>query len=184
MEIRIKNMVCDRCITVVQNIFSKNNIKVKNIDLGVAFLIDELSDDIIELLKNDLKAEGFEVLNSKSEILIGQVKAEAIKYINDLTFNKPTFSIFLSKNLGQDYKVISQLFAENEGHSIVKYLTSLKIEKVKELLEYDEYSIAQIADMLGYSSPAYLTKQFKEVTGLNPSAYKNQLTPRVSLDKL
>jgi YesN/AraC family two-component response regulator len=98
---------------------------------------------------------------------------------------KTKFSEHISKKLHHDYNYLSNLFSEVEGTTIEKYFISQKIEKVKELLKYDELSLSQIADRLCYSSVAYLSNQFKKETGLTPSYYKNSAQKkRIPIDKI
>lgn len=169
----IKNMVCNRCIMVVQNELEKLGIVSKNIKLGEVTLEEELPDTKKKLLNKTLTALGFELIDDKKSRIIEQIKNVIIDLVhyqdNDA---KTNLSDLLRKKLNHDYNHLSNLFSEVEGTTIEKYFISQKIEKVKELLVYDELSLSEIAFRLNYSSVAYLSNQFKKVTGLTPSYFK------------
>jgi len=169
----IKNMVCDRCIMVVQSELKKLDIQTENVTLGTVALKQELSDDQIKILNENLLARGFEVIDDKKSQIIEGIKnviIELVHYQDSETKNN--LSDILSNKLQHDYNYLSNLFSEVESTTIEKYFIAQKIEKVKELLGYDELSLSEIADSLNYSSVAYLSNQFKKVTGLTPSQFK------------
>ncbi|MGA6118360.1 helix-turn-helix domain-containing protein [Sphingobacterium anhuiense] len=169
----IKNMVCDRCIMVVQSELKKLDISAENVTLGKVALKQELSDDQIKMLNENLLARGFEVIDDKKSQIIEGIKnviIELVHYQDSETKNN--LSDILSNKLQHDYNYLSNLFSEVESTTIEKYFIAQKIEKVKELLGYDELSLSEIADSLNYSSVAYLSNQFKKVTGLTPSQFK------------
>ncbi|MBB2949394.1 MULTISPECIES: AraC family transcriptional regulator [Sphingobacterium] len=169
----IKNMVCDRCIMVVQSELKKLDIQTENVTLGKVALKQELSDDQIKMLNENLLARGFEVIDDKKSQIIEGIKnviIELVHYQDSETKNN--LSDILSNKLQHDYNYLSNLFSEVESTTIEKYFIAQKIEKVKELLGYDELSLSEIADSLNYSSVAYLSNQFKKVTGLTPSQFK------------
>jgi len=169
----IKNMVCDRCIMVVQSELKKLDIPTENVTLGKVALKQELSDDQIKMLNENLLARGFEVIDDKKSQIIEGIKnviIELVHYQDSETKNN--LSDILSNKLQHDYNYLSNLFSEVESTTIEKYFIAQKIEKVKELLGYDELSLSEIADSLNYSSVAYLSNQFKKVTGLTPSQFK------------
>ncbi len=169
----IKNMVCDRCIMVVQSELKKLDIQTENVTLGTVALKQELSDDQIKMLNENLLARGFEVIDDKKSQIIEGIKnviIELVHYQDSETKNN--LSDILSNKLQHDYNYLSNLFSEVESTTIEKYFIAQKIEKVKELLGYDELSLSEIADSLNYSSVAYLSNQFKKVTGLTPSQFK------------
>jgi YesN/AraC family two-component response regulator len=179
-------MVCNRCIMVVQNEMDKLGLKVKNITLGVVSLEKELSAEEKKQLVNVLIPLGFEVIDDKKSRSIEKIKNVIIKLVhhqdNDL---KSNLSEILSKELHHDYNYLSNLFSEVEGTTIEKYFIAQRIEKVKELLVYDELSLSEIALRLNYSSVAYLSNQFKKVTGLTPSHFKQvKEHKRKPLDKV
>lgn len=166
-------MVCNRCIMVVQNELDKLNLDVKNIKLGEVTLGKEPTLEEKNKLEEELIRLGFEVIDDKKSRIIEKVKNVIIELVhhqdND---SKTNLSHLLSSKLHHDYNYLSNLFSEVEGITIEKYFIAQKIEKVKELLVYDELSLSEIAFRLNYSSVAYLSNQFKKVTGLTPSYFK------------
>ncbi|MBX3162984.1 MAG: helix-turn-helix transcriptional regulator [Bacteroidetes bacterium] len=169
----IKNMVCNRCIMVVQNELDKLGLEVKNIKLGEVNLDKELTSEQKDKLDNALIPLGFEVIDDKKSRIIEKIKniiIDLVHYQNN--DSKINLSEVLSNQLHHDYNYLSNLFSEVEGTTIEKYFIAQKIEKVKELLVYDELSLSEIASRLNYSSVAYLSNQFKKVTGLTPSHFK------------
>lgn len=182
----IKNMVCHRCIMVVQNELDKLGIHATNVKLGEAQLEKELSDEEKNKLEKSLTQLGFELIDDKKSRIIEKIKTVIINLVhhqdND---NKTNLSDLLSKELHHDYHYLSNLFSEVEGTTIEKYFIAQKIEKVKELLVYDELSLSEIAFQLNYSSVAHLSNQFKKVTGLTPSHFKQiREDKRKPLDKV
>lgn len=169
----IKNMVCDRCIMVIQNELDKLGIATNNIKLGEISLKKELDTKEREALINALHPLGFQLIDDKKSQTIEKIKTVIIDLVhyqdND---NKNNLSVVLSDALHNDYNYLSNLFSEIEGTTIEKYFIAQKIEKVKELLVYDELSLSEIAHRMNYSSVAYLSNQFKKVTGLTPSHFK------------
>ncbi|MCZ2458434.1 MAG: AraC family transcriptional regulator [Chitinophagales bacterium] len=173
MKLFIKNMVCNRCIMVVQNELDKLGIKTKSVTLGEAILEKELTAEKRKQLEGSLNSLGFEIIDDKKSRTIEKIKKTIIEYVrggNDAPKNK--LSDVLSKELHHDYNYLSNLFSDVEGTTIEKYFIAQKIERVKELLVYKELSLSEIADQLNYSSVAYLSNQFKKVTGLTPSHFK------------
>ena len=174
MTLHIKNMVCLRCKMMVENELKKLDFDPLSIDLGEVVFKQNLSVADIDIIENALKKYGFEVITDKRSQVIEQIKTAAIDYIfeNDDTEQKPNFSDFLEKRLLKDYTYLSNLFSEMVGTTIEKHLINLKIERVKELLVYDEMTLSEIAFQLGYSNVAYLSNQFKKITGLTPTYFK------------
>lgn len=169
----IKNMVCNRCIMVVQNELDKLDIISKNIKLGEVTLEEELTDEQKKNLEATLDPLGFKLIDDKKARIIERIKNVIIDLVHHQDSEiKHNLSDILSSELHHDYNYLSNLFSEVEGTTIEKYFISQKIEKVKELLVYDELSLSEIAFRLNYSSVAYLSNQFKKVTGLTPSQFK------------
>lgn len=169
----IKNMVCDRCIMVVQNELNKLNLQPEDVTLGKVYVKQELSDDQIKTLNENLLAKGFELIDDKKSQIIEGIKNVIIDLVHyQDSETKNNLSDILSNKLQHDYNYLSNLFSEVERTTIEKYFIAQKIEKVKELLGYDELSLSEIADSMNYSSVAYLSNQFKKVTGLTPSQFK------------
>lgn len=169
----IKNMVCNRCIMVVQNELDKFGLDVKNIRLGEVILDKEPTTEEKDKLEKALILLGFELIDDRKSRIIEKIKNSIIDLVhyqdND---TKTNVSDVLSSKLHHDYNYLSNLFSEVEGTTIEKYFIAQKIEKVKELLVYDELSLSEIAFRLNYSSVGYLSNQFKKVTGLTPSYFK------------
>lgn len=182
----IKNMVCNRCIMVVQNELDKLGVNVKHIALGEVLLEKELTPEEKTNLDNVLIPLGFEVIDDKKSRTIEKIKNIIIDLVHRQdNETKNNLSDVLSKELHHDYNYLSNLFSEVEGTTIEKYLIAQKIERVKELLVYDELSLSEIAFRLNYSSVGYLSSQFKKVTGLTPSHFKQiKEEKRKPLDKV
>lgn len=173
MTLTIKNMVCNRCILVIQNELDKLGVGVKSIKLGEVILEKELTSDEKESLDKILLDLGFEIIDDKKSRIIEKIKNLIINLVHyQDSETKVNLSELLSNELHHDYNYLSNLFSEVEGTTIEKYFIAQKIEKVKELLVYDELSLSEIAFRLHYSSVAYLSNQFKKVTGLTPSHFK------------
>lgn len=182
----VKNMVCNRCIMVVQNELEKLGFEFTNIKLGEVTLTRELNLDERNSLEAVLIPLGFEVIDDKKSRIIEKIKNIIIDLVhhqdNDV---KNNLSDILGEKLNHDYNYLSNLFSEVEGTTIEKYFIAQKIEKIKELLVYDELSLSEIAIRLNYSSVAYLSNQFKKVTGLTPSHFKQiREEKRKPLDKV
>ncbi|MCK3683774.1 AraC family transcriptional regulator [Maribellus sp. YY47] len=173
MKINIKNMVCNRCIMVVSQIFKEAGIQTENMQLGTVTLKSELVPGKMEKINTRLKTVGFEIINDAKSRLIEKIKTISIEYVYQHNEEKKlNFSDYLVGKLNLDYPYLSSLFSSVEGTTIEKYLIHLKIERVKELLVYDEKTLSEIAWEMGYSSVAHLSGQFKKVTGFTPSYFK------------
>lgn len=182
----IKNMVCNRCIMVVQNELDKLGLDVKSIKLGEVVLGKEISAEQRMKLEEAFSPLGFEVIDDKKSRIIEKIKNTIIELVHHQENGaKTNLSDVLSSKLNHDYNYLSNLFSEVEGTTIEKYFIAQKIEKVKELLVYDELSLSEIAFRMNYSSVAYLSNQFKKVTGLTPSHFKQiREEKRKPLDKV
>jgi len=173
MDISIKNMVCNRCTMVVSQIFDEAKIEVAKVQLGKVETTENVSPDALEQLNIHLKSAGFEILNDSKSRLIENIKNITIEYVYNHTGEyKINFSEYLTDRLNLDYHYLSTLYSSVEGTTIEKHLINLKIERVKELLVYDEKTLSEIAWELGYNSVAYLSGQFKKITGFTPSYFK------------
>jgi AraC family transcriptional regulator len=186
MHLYIKNMVCNRCILVVKQELVKLNIESCNVTLGEITTDTEPSKEQINQLGNNLAALGFELLDNNKQQLIEKIKNIIITQVHHTDEERrQNYSNILSDTLHKDYSYLSNLFSEVEGITIEKYIINQKIEKVKELIIYDELSLSEIAFKSGYSSVAYLSNQFKKVTGLTPSHFKKVgQKKRLPLDKI
>jgi len=160
---------------------------VKSIELGEVELGEEIDSSAREQIGHVLADNGFELINDNKSWIINRIKTLIIEYIHH-DKDKPGYinlSDFLSSELSHDYSYLSHLFSMVEGKTIEKYLILQRIEKVKELLVYDELTLNEISYKLGFSSVAHLSRQFKEVTGLTPSYYKKvREEKRKPLDQL
>lgn len=179
-------MVCNRCIMVVQNVLEKMGFVVSNITLGEVTLNDELIKEDKIRIQNEMGPLGFELIDDKKSRTIEKIKNVIIELVHHQdNQSKVNLSDLLVKELNQDYNYLSNLFSEVEGTTIEKYFIAQKIERVKELLVYDELSLSEIAYRLNYSSVAYLSNQFKKVTGLTPGHFKQiKAVKRIPLDEV
>ena len=179
-------MVCDRCIMVVQNELEKLGLDAKNIKLGEVILSKEITSLEKENLSKTLESLGFEIIDDKKGRIIEKIKNIIIDLVHHQDSDvKTNLSDVLSDKLHHDYNYLSNLFSEVEGTPLEKYFIAQKGEKVKELLVYDELSLSEIANRLNYSSGAYVSNQFKKVTGLTPSHFKQiKEDKRKPLDKV
>ncbi|ASS50949.1 MAG: AraC family transcriptional regulator [Candidatus Fluviicola riflensis] len=186
MKLYIKYMASLRCKLVVKEVLNKLGLHSVVVELGTVEIMEELTQEQWLELKNELAAVGLELLDDKRTILIERIKAvviELVHYTDELPHIN--YSDYISAKLNYDYTYLANVFSEVKGTTIQQYIINLKIERVKELLLYDELNLTQIADLLNYSSVAHLSNQFKKITGLSPSFYK-QLKERrfVNLEDL
>lgn len=167
-------MVCRRCFVVIETELKQLGLHHTHMQLGEITFQQPISLTRLELLKKALKKYGFELITDKRIQIIEQIKTLAISYVFKLEKEEKliNFSYFLELHIYKDYSYLSNLFSEMEGTTIEKYLINLKIERVKELLVYDEMTLSEIAFEIGYSSVAHLSNQFKKTTGLTPSYFK------------
>jgi len=173
MRLIIKNMVCPRCITSVEQILEKNKLEAKYVRLGEVELRKEPGKATLQQFAEDLKRTGFELLDDQKMQLIEQVKNLLIQKVQSGNIDEHfTISKYISDNIYKDYSSISRLFSGVEGITIEHFFNLQKIEKTKEWLIYDEQSLSQIAFNLGYSSTQHLSNQFKKLTGMTPSQFK------------
>jgi AraC-like DNA-binding protein len=167
-------MVCYRCKLAVESELKKLNLHPLKIELGeVLIQEDKLTNEQHVELSGNLKKLGFELLDDKRKKIIEQIKTliiQSIHYNNKQP--EKNYSAFIAERLHHDYSYLSKLFSETEGITIEQFIINQKIEKVKELLVYDEKSLSEIAFETGYSSVAHLSSQFKKVTGLTPTEFK------------
>lgn len=186
MTLHIRNMVCPRCIRAVREALEQSGLEVESVRLGEAEIIGGLSDELKSRLMAELENLGFELLEDRRSRIIEGAKNCIVRLVrSEEVVPDANLSDYLSGKLGLDYKYLSALFSETEGRTIEKFFIAQKIERVKELLVYDELTLSEIAFRLGYSSVAHLSAQFKRTTGLTPSLYKHMGDKRRrSLDEL
>jgi len=174
MVIYIKFMVSLRCKMVVKEELKKLGLHFVNVDLGTVEILEDITEKQKSDLKKNLLKYGLELLDDQRNILIEKIKAliiEMIHYSDELP--KVNYSEYISEKLGYDYTYLSNIFSEVKGITIQQFIIIHKIERVKELLLYDELNLTEISYQLHYSSVAHLSNQFKKITGLTPSYYKN-----------
>ncbi len=171
-------MVCPRCIDTVKDIFSELQIETISIQLGKVISNKEISFQQKGILGKELSQRGFELLQDNNSKLISQIKALIIKQIHyggeKMSVN---FSTIISDKLNHEYSSLSRLFSSVEGITIERFILKQKIEKVKELLFYNQMTLSEIAFQMDYSSVAHLSAQFKKETGMTPSAFKKMRGP-------
>ncbi|TBX70317.1 AraC family transcriptional regulator [Flavobacterium silvisoli] len=187
MKLSIKNMVCQRCIMVVKQELEKNKLTAETVQLGEIIFKEEPSEDQLTALKQGLTAHGFEVLDDRKAMIIEKVKNIIVTIIHstDEVNLKRNFSDIIAQQIPVDYNYISSIFSTTEGITIEQFIILQRIERVKELLVYNELSLSEIAYKLGYSNVQHLSTQFKKITGLTPSHFKSvKENKRKSLDQL
>jgi len=170
-------MVCDRCIKVVEEVLQKLGHDIKSIELGKVELVGphQINKDELERC---LTKEGFELLDDDNSRVVNNIKSiiiNQVHYSEDSNPPQENLSQILEQEIGRDYSYISGLFSTIEGRTIEKFIIQQKVEKVKELLKYGEMTINEIAFELNYSSPQYLSNQFKQITTMRPSQFRNML---------
>jgi AraC family transcriptional regulator len=180
-------MVCDRCILVVEQQLQHQGLEVKNIALGEVEVSPDPSEEKLTEISAALKVLGFELIDRDKDKLVERIRNIIIEVIHHS--NEPelhvVFSEILSDRLKRDYSYLSRLFSESEDTTIEKFIIQQKIEKVKELIQYGELNLNEIAWKMGYSSSAHLSNQFKSVTGMSPRDFKtNGINDRRPLDKV
>ena len=186
-KIYIKNMVCPRCIMSVREIFRRNGIEPEDVQLGVVTASfqetegrDRESQTVPDTIRRDLEACGFEVIDDRRARIVEEIRTGVIEYIRNPGLRQMKLSEFLQEKCMKEYSALSKLFTGMRGMTIEEYCILQKVEYVKELLFYGELSISEIADLLHYSSTAHLSSQFKSVTGLTPTQFRQLKAPSLS----
>jgi len=173
MKLYIKYMVSLRCKMLVKEELKKLGLHYVIVDLGMVEILEDITQEQRYLLRENLLRSGLELLDDKKSILIERIKnviIEMIHYSDEVP--KVNYSDYISEKLGHDYTYLANIFSEVTGMTIQQFIIIHKIERVKELLLYDELSLTEISYKMFYSSVSHLSKQFKKVTGLSPSFYK------------
>jgi AraC-like DNA-binding protein/copper chaperone CopZ len=174
MKLYIKNMVCSRCKMMVKDQLENKGLHPISVDLGEAEVEGDISKDKLQDIDVSLKAFGFELIDNKKSRIIEKIKNAVVSLVHHADDNlNSNLSAFITSKIHKDYNYLSNLFSEVEGTTIEKYFISQRIEKAKELLVYDELTLSEIADRLGYSSVAHLSSQFKKITGFTPGYFKS-----------
>lgn len=176
-------MVCDRCLRSVENTLRQQNLNYITISLGRIEFENKLSAAQFQGLEEELNASGFEIVAERNNKIVTDIKSLIIELVYEQkdSGNKKLSEV-LSEELHYDYSHLTSIFTKAEGQSIQSFQNKIKAERVKELLEYGELNISEIADKMGFGSAAYLSTFFKKETGLNPSQYKLRDSERKSLD--
>lgn len=185
MKLFIKYMVSLRCKLLVKEELKKLGLHYVIVELGMIEILEDISEEQRALLKVNLLKSGLELMDDKRSILIEKIKTVVIEMIHySSEFSDLNYSNHISEKVGFDYTYLSNIFSETKGTTIQHYIIMHKIEKVKELLLYDELNLTEISQKLHYSSVAHLSNQFKKITGLSPSFYKNLKLKRKNLEDL
>ncbi len=167
-------MVCSRCKMVVKAQLESKGLRPLSINLGEVEIKEQLTKDQLQELDTALKQLGFEIMDDQKSQIIERIKNTIITLVHHSSENiKTNLSEFITSQIHHDYSYLSNLFSEVEGTTIEKYFIAQRIEKAKELLVYNQLTLSEIADQLGYSSVAYLSNQFKKVTGFTPTFFKS-----------
>lgn len=192
-RIYIKNMVCDRCIRVVKEELENIGLDVRHVALGEVVLGKSPDGQSVEAIKGVLYKNGFELIEDKNARIIEAIKTAVIRLVHhnhDTEPMKMKYSEYISRAVGKEYHSLSVLFSSVENMTIERYIIKQKIERVKELIKYDDRSFSEIAYMMNYSSVQHMSNQFKTVTGFTPGEFK-KLSPahhhhhrRLPLDKV
>jgi AraC-like DNA-binding protein len=184
----VKNMVCQRCVMAVESILEEGSIPFQKVAFGEIHLAGELSLEQKHYLKESLSKVGFEMIDSQSGGLVEKIKQLVIKKARNEVAGperKLKLSQYLSDKAHHEYTYLSSLFSAVEGRTIENYFIEQRIEKAKELLIYDQLTLSEIAFELEYSSAAHLSNQFKKITGLTPTYFKEiGSIKRKALDKI
>ena len=182
--ISIKNMVCPRCITAVRAILASMGFTAIDVTLGEAVVADELTAGQLESLAAALRDEGFELLDDPLSCLVEQIRIGVMRWVR-MIGNRPKLSDYISDIAHRDYSSLSKLFSQVKGVTIEHFAIQHRIEYAKELLSYSRDSVSEIAYTLGYSSPAHLTSQFRQLTGMSPRTFREMKhKTRLPLDEI
>lgn len=179
-------MVCTRCKMTVEAELKHQGFHPKSVALGEVEIEEELTDIQRKALDDALAQYGFSLINDRKGRIVERVKTLIVELIQESNSDlKQNLSTYLSDKFNLDYTYLSSLYTQIEGSTIEQFYITQRIEKVKELLVYDELSLSEIADRLNYSSVAYLSSQFRRVVGLTPSHFKKvKSDKRIPIDQL
>ena len=180
-------MVCDRCQMIVRQQLENLGLTVKRVALGSAEITPDPDEDQLQLISAALKVPGFELINKETDKTVEVIKNVVIELVHhsDLSELHTSYSDLIANRLGKDYAHLSRLFSNSQDTTIERFIIQQKVEKIKELLEYGELNLNEIAYQMGYSSSAHLSTQFKSITGITPSQFKaKELHQRSPIDKI
>ena len=186
MDLIVRNMVCDRCKAAVRRVLVASGLDVVHVDLGEVEVAGEPARELVEAARNALHAEGFELVDGRDAAMIARMKAAIVKLVHHQADGqrRVKLSDHLSTALNREYSTLSALFSQVEGITIEQFFLLQRLERVKELIKYDELTLSEIADRTGFSSVAHLSAQFKKLTGMTPSAFKALGLGRMPLDQV
>jgi AraC-like DNA-binding protein len=185
IKLYIKYMVSLRCKMVVKETFAKLGLHYIALDLGAVEVLEDISEEQRMELRRELVKSGLLLLDNRAAILVDKITSlivEMIHYTEEVP--QVNYSDFISEKLGYDYTYLSNIFSEVKGITIQQFIIIHKIERIKELLLYNELSLKEISYRLHYSSVAHLSNQFKKITGLSPAFYKQLKSKRINLEDL
>lgn len=181
-------MVCDRCIMTVRSVLEDLGYEVDSVTLGKANISEQPKNEGLAQIGRELSQKGFELIADNNEALLEEIKTQLITYLKHIEESEDSLklSVFLEKELGYNYSYLSKYFSDHSEITIEKYIINLKIERVKELLTYEELTLSEIAWKLNYSSVQYLSNQFKKITGETVSSFRKHIdeAERQSLDSI
>lgn len=182
----IKNMVCQRCVLAVSDIFDRLQLPYQQITLGEVVTGETLSKESIQAIEYELQKIGFELIETRTNKIVETIKRLVVQFLNETSpGQKLKLSSYITNEVPYDYSYLSDLFSSVEGRSIEQYFITQRIEKVKELIVYDQLSLSEIAFRTGFSSVHHLSAQFKKITGLTPSHFKTiRSEKRKSIDSI
>lgn len=177
-------MVCDRCKAAVARALRAAGLAVAHVDLGEVQLAHDATATQLDAARNALAQEGFELVDDREAATIARIKAAVVKLVHHRAElpHKVKLASYVSDALHKEYSGLSALFSTVEGITIEQFFLLQRLERVKELIKYDELSLSEIADRTGFSSVAHLSAQFKKLTGMTPTAFRAMRMGRTPLD--
>jgi AraC family transcriptional regulator len=180
-------MVCDRCQMIVRQQLESLGFTVKQVALGYAEITPDPDEEQMQSISATLKVPGFELINKETDKTVEAIKNVVIELVHhsDLSELHTSYSDLIAGRIGKDYAHLSRLFSNSQDTTIERFIIEQKVEKIKELIQYGELNLNEIAYSMGYSSSAHLSTQFKSVTGITPSQFKSSTgKQRKALDRI
>lgn len=185
MELIIRNMVCRHCIAAVEKALTDMGYHVDSVDLGRAVVKEsELTHAKMQDIEKSLEALGFGLIHDTDSMIVERAKHAVLHHLRSEEDCRLNLSACIEKHVGMPYDTVSRVFSAKEGRTLEKYYIAQKIERVKELLGYNDLPLSEIAYLTGYSSVAHLSRQFKDITGITPSQYRRQPSDRRPLNNV
>ncbi len=167
-------MVCRHCVATVRHLLADElNLAVEAVGLGYAVIAGDLDSELMEKIRSILSNEGFELIHDRESEIVESIKRDLIDLSRRDDGEKVNLTEYLSCRSGLSYASLSRLFSEIEGRTIENYMMNLRVERVKELIKYGQKSFSEIAYVTGYSSVAHLSRQFKQLTGMTPTQFRD-----------